>query len=50
MHLCGAGAATQYARLGLELAPGAQCGAHDARAYLARVREMQQRFRALAER
>jgi hypothetical protein len=50
MHLCGAGAATQYARLGLELAPGARCGAHDARGYLARVRDMQQRFAALASR
>ena len=50
MHLCGAGAATQYARYGLELAPGARCGTHDARGYLARVREMQQRFAALAGR
>jgi hypothetical protein len=50
MHLCGAGAATQYARFGLELAPGARCGTHDARSYLKRVREMQRRFGALAAR
>lgn len=48
MHLCGAGAAAEYARRGLELAAGQRCGAHDARSYVARVASMQRRFRELA--
>jgi hypothetical protein len=49
MHLCGAGAAAEYARRGLQLSAGQRCGTHDARSYVARVTAMQRRFRALAE-
>jgi hypothetical protein len=49
MHLCGAGAAAEYARRGLTLAAGQRCGTHDARSYVARVVAMQRRFKALAE-
>lgn len=48
IHLCGAGAGNSYARRGLQLAPGARCGDHDARAYLARVSAMQAVFARLA--
>jgi hypothetical protein len=48
LHLCGAGAAADYARRGLKLAPGQRCGAHDTRAYVARVASAQRRFAALA--
>jgi hypothetical protein len=49
MHLCGAGAAAEYARRGLKLAAGERCGSHDARSYAARVASMQRRFKSLAE-
>jgi len=49
MHLCGAGAAAEYARRGLQLRAGQRCGDHDARSYVARVVSMQRRFKALAE-
>jgi hypothetical protein len=49
MHLCGAGAAAEYARRGLTLTAGQRCGTHDARSYVARVTSMQRRFKALAE-
>jgi hypothetical protein len=48
MHLCGAGAASDYARRGFALAPGQSCGSHDARRYVTRVASMQRRFKALA--
>ena len=48
MHLCGAGAASDYARRGFTLAAGQSCGSHDARTYIARVASMQRRFKALA--
>jgi hypothetical protein len=48
MHLCGAGAAAEYARRGLQLTTGQRCGTHDARSYVARVTSMQRRFKALA--
>ena len=48
MHLCGAGAAAEYARRGLTLTAGQRCGTHDARSYVARVTKMQRRFKALA--
>ena len=48
MHLCGAGAAAEYARRGLQLTSGQRCGTHDARSYVARVTSMQRRFQALA--
>jgi len=47
MHLCGAGAATEYARRGLKLMAQQRCGTHDASSYVARVASMQRRFRAL---
>jgi len=49
MHLCGAGAAAEYARRGLTLAAGQRCGTHDARSYLGRVAGMQRRFQKLSE-
>ena len=49
MHLCGAGAAAEYARRGLKLSAGQRCGTHDARSYVARVASMQRRFAALAQ-
>ena len=48
MHLCGAGAAAEYARRGLSFSSGQRCGAHDARSYVTRVTSMQKRFQALA--
>ncbi|HVJ31246.1 MAG TPA: lytic transglycosylase domain-containing protein, partial [Gammaproteobacteria bacterium] len=48
MHLCGAGAASDYARRGFALGPGQSCGGHDARSYVTRVASMQRRFKALA--
>ena len=48
MHLCGAGAAAEYARRGLQLRAGQRCGTHEARSYVTRVTRMQQHFRALA--
>jgi hypothetical protein len=48
MHLCGAGAAAEYARRGLALAAGQRCGTHDARSYVGRVTSMQRRFKTLA--
>jgi hypothetical protein len=48
MHLCGAGAASAYARRGLTFAPGQRCGTHDARSYVGRVTNLQRRFKALA--
>jgi hypothetical protein len=48
MHLCGAGAAAEYVRRGLTLTREQRCGAHDARGYVARVANMQRRFKALA--
>jgi hypothetical protein len=47
IHLCGAGAASRYARGGLRT-PGMRCGDHDARAYLVRVNAMKRVFAALA--
>jgi hypothetical protein len=49
MHLCGAGAAAEYARRGLALTASQRCGSHDARSYVARVASMQRVFKALAE-
>jgi hypothetical protein len=48
MHLCGAGAAAEYARRGLSFSSGQRCGTHDARSYVTRVTSMQKRFQALA--
>jgi len=48
IHLCGAGAGEAYVRRGLRLVPGQRCGAHDARAYLERVRAMKRVFARLS--
>jgi hypothetical protein len=44
IHLCGAGAADEYARRGFKLAEGQRCGDHQARAYIQRVEAMQSVF------
>lgn len=49
-HLCGAGAARDYARHGFKLAPGAMCGDHSAEIYAGRVETMVEQFRKLAAR
>jgi hypothetical protein len=49
IHLCGAGAGELYAGDSLQLAPGRHCGAHEVRAYLAKVDSMHNRFARLAE-
>jgi hypothetical protein len=48
IHLCGSAAAEDYARRGFRLAAGQRCGEHDARAYVARVRQMKRVFARLA--
>ena len=48
IHLCGAGAGDDYARRGFRLIDGQRCGDHDARAYLARIKEMKGVFDRLA--
>lgn len=47
-HLCGAGAGAAYARRGLRLTAGQQCGDHDVREYLARLNAMKRVFGRLA--
>jgi len=48
IHLCGVGPGDDFARRGFRLAPGQQCGDHDAAAYLARVNGMKRQFARLA--
>jgi hypothetical protein len=48
IHLCGAGAGDAYARRGLRLTPGQQCGDHDVRGYLARLDALRAVFVRLA--
>ena len=48
IHLCGAGAGNAYARRGLRVLPGQHCGAHDLRAYLAKVNNMRRLFAGMA--
>lgn len=48
IHLCGAGAGDDYARRGLRLVPGQNCGSEDPRRYIARVESMKQYFERLA--
>jgi hypothetical protein len=48
MHLCGAGAAAEYARRGLKVTARQRCGTHDAHSYVERVMSMQRRFKVLA--
>jgi hypothetical protein len=48
IHLCGAAAGEAFAKRGFRLLPGQRCGAHDARAYLARVNAMKRLFARLS--
>jgi hypothetical protein len=48
VHLCGAGAGKLYVADSLKLASGRHCGAHEVRAYLAKVDSMHNRFARLA--
>ncbi len=48
IHLCGAGAGNAYARRGLRLTAGQQCGDHDAARYVAQVNAMKRLFTRLA--
>jgi hypothetical protein len=48
IHLCGAGAADEFARHGFRLADGQRCGDHEARIYLARVNMARREFERLA--
>jgi hypothetical protein len=50
IHLCGAGAGDEFARRGLRLTEGQQCGDEDAHRYLARVQAMNEAFDRLATR
>lgn len=47
-HLCGAGAAKDFARHGFRLAAGDMCGDHSAEIYVARVEAMVRQFRRLS--
>jgi len=49
IHLCGVGPGDDFARRGFRLAPGQQCGDHDAARYLARVNGMKRQFARLAQ-
>jgi hypothetical protein len=48
IHLCGATTGDAYARRGLRLTAGQQCGDHDARSYLAKVNAMKRVFARLS--
>jgi hypothetical protein len=48
IHLCGAAAGEQYARLGFRFPDGEKCGDHDPRVYLARIDALQAEFKRLA--
>ena len=50
VHLCGAGAASEFVSRGFRLADGQRCGDHEVRAYLARVEAMKATFAGLARR
>jgi len=47
MHLCGVAAGEQFARNRFRLSPGPRCGGQNVRAYLERVRAMQEAFARL---
>jgi hypothetical protein len=47
IHLCGAGAGDAYARRGMRLVDGQQCGDHSARDYVARVTTVRRVFEGL---
>ncbi len=48
IHLCGAGAGSEYVRRGLRLSAGQRCGDHEARTYVARVDAMKREFAQIA--
>ena len=48
IHLCGAGAGSEFARRGFRLIEGQRCGDHEVRSYLARVDAMKTVFARLA--
>ena len=48
MHLCGVRAGEAFARSGFRLAPSQRCGGQNVRAYVERIRAMQQVFAPLA--
>lgn len=48
IHLCGAGAAHDFARHGFRLAPGAMCGDHSAESYVERADAMVKQFQRLS--
>jgi hypothetical protein len=48
VHLCGGGAGDTYARHGFRFRPGARCGDHDPRHYLAEVNALKLQFARLA--
>ena len=50
IHLCGAGAARDFARRGFKLAPGEMCGDHLAERYVGRVEMMLRLFQEMAHR
>jgi hypothetical protein len=47
IHLCGAGAGDAFVRHNFHLIVGQRCGDHDARAYLAHVKTLQDEFERL---
>jgi hypothetical protein len=48
IHLCGAGAADDYARRGFQATAGQRCGDHEVRVYLARIEAMKAVFDRLS--
>jgi len=49
IHLCGAGAADEFARRGFRLAEAQRCGDHEVRSYLTRVSAAKREFERLAQ-
>jgi hypothetical protein len=49
IHLCGAGAGAGFVRRGFRFTAGQHCGAHDARAYVARVETLRRSFARLQQ-
>lgn len=50
IHVCGAGAASSFARRGFRPRPGQHCGDHSVQGYITRVNRMKRVFAALAPR
>ena len=49
IHLCGAGAGNAYVRRGMRLTDDQRCGDHEARVYVARVKQMKRLFDAMRD-